>query len=257
MPNPFPGMDPYLEGELWSTVHTDLAAEIARQLAPKVLPKYLVLSTQRIVVATPDPTESPRQRFPDVGVVKASAGRRSKASAAADGPVIVKARIPVRIPQTTVEIRDAAQRRLVTAIELLSPTNKRGDGRREYLRKRRQLLRSSAHLLEIDLLRVGHRFPVADPLPPAEYYVFLSRARRRSRVEVWPIRLSQPLPRVRVPLLRGDSDVTLDLQAALRAVYNILRYDVGIDYTRPPPGPLAPEQAAWVEQRLRAAGRRH
>ena len=32
MPNPFPGMDPYLEGDLWTTVHTDLCAEIARQL---------------------------------------------------------------------------------------------------------------------------------------------------------------------------------------------------------------------------------
>jgi hypothetical protein len=37
MPNPFPGMDPYLEGDLWISVHTDLCAEIARQLAPKAL----------------------------------------------------------------------------------------------------------------------------------------------------------------------------------------------------------------------------
>jgi hypothetical protein len=33
MPNPFPGMDPYLEGDLWMSAHTDLCAEIARQLA--------------------------------------------------------------------------------------------------------------------------------------------------------------------------------------------------------------------------------
>lgn len=38
MPNPFPGMDPYLEGDLWTTVHTDLCAEVARQLTPKLRP---------------------------------------------------------------------------------------------------------------------------------------------------------------------------------------------------------------------------
>ena len=30
MPSPFPGMDPYLEGSLWTTVHAQLSAEIAR-----------------------------------------------------------------------------------------------------------------------------------------------------------------------------------------------------------------------------------
>jgi hypothetical protein len=51
MSNPFPGMDPYLEGDLWTSVHTDLSAEIARQLAPKVRPKYVVLTTRRVVLA--------------------------------------------------------------------------------------------------------------------------------------------------------------------------------------------------------------
>ncbi len=50
MPNPFPGMDPYLEGDLWLTVHTDLCAEIARQLAPKLRPKYMALSTRRVIL---------------------------------------------------------------------------------------------------------------------------------------------------------------------------------------------------------------
>ncbi|MBI3361959.1 MAG: DUF4058 family protein, partial [Chloroflexi bacterium] len=27
MPSPFPGMDPYLEGSLWTTVHFGLSAE--------------------------------------------------------------------------------------------------------------------------------------------------------------------------------------------------------------------------------------
>jgi hypothetical protein len=60
-----------------------------------------------------------------------------------------------------VEIRDAAKRKwLVTITEILSPTIKRGQGRKEYLEKREQILLGSAHLLEIDLLRKGKRFPM-------------------------------------------------------------------------------------------------
>ena len=69
MANPFPGMDPYLEGPLWTTVHSNLIEEIARQLAPRLRPKYLALTNQRVVVATPDSVEAPLiSRFPDVGV---------------------------------------------------------------------------------------------------------------------------------------------------------------------------------------------
>src|SRR5579872_1710337 len=67
MPNSFPGMDPYLEGDLWTTVHTDLCAEIARQLAPRLQPKYVALSTRRVVLAPPDENEGRAgQPFPDV-----------------------------------------------------------------------------------------------------------------------------------------------------------------------------------------------
>jgi hypothetical protein len=70
VPNPFAGMDPYLEGDLWMTVHTDLCVEIARQLSPKLRPKYIALSTRRVVLAEPDDSElSGSHRFPDVGIV--------------------------------------------------------------------------------------------------------------------------------------------------------------------------------------------
>ena len=41
MPSPFPGMDPYLEGALWTTAHFALSAEIVRQLVPRLHPRYL------------------------------------------------------------------------------------------------------------------------------------------------------------------------------------------------------------------------
>jgi hypothetical protein len=250
-------MDPYLEGDLWTEVHTDLCAEIARQLAPKVRPKYVALSTRRVVLAPPDETERPRDhRFPDVAVLSSRPPAAPSGAGVATAPLIMVADLPEPIPHVSVEIRDVAERRLVTCIEVLSPTNKAGPGRDEYAGKRFQILSSPAHLVEIDLLRRGSRFPTAAPLPQAPYFVFLSRAPRRKEVEVWSIPLEMPLPVVKVPLLPDDPDVLLDLQLALTTVYDILGNDEMIDYREPPPGPLTPAEAAWVEEQLRRAGRR-
>jgi hypothetical protein len=164
--------------------------------------------------------------------------------------------IPTPIPHVTVEIRDTASRQLVTAVEVLSPTNKRGDGRQEYLAKRRRILLSTAHLLEIDLLRQGQRVPMQRPLPPAPYFIFLSRAEKRPLTEIWPISLKEPLPVVPIPLLPEDADVALDVQQVFTTTYDLLGYDLALDYTQPPEIPLLKEDAAWAEARLRMAGLR-
>ena len=80
MPNPFPGMDPYLEGDLWTSVHTDLCAAIAQQLAAKIPSRYVIRNQRRIVIAPPDETELPQQRLPDVGVFDTSAREMMRAS---------------------------------------------------------------------------------------------------------------------------------------------------------------------------------
>jgi hypothetical protein len=256
MPNPFPGMDPYLEGDLWTTVHTDLCAEIARLLSPKLRPKYVALSTRRFVLTLQSENEGmPEHCCPDI-IVSSRAPGSSPAAAGASGPLIMTGNLPEPIPHVSIEIRDVAERRLVTCIEVLSPTNKRGPGLEEYASKRFQILSGDAHLVEIDLLRVGARFPTREPLPAAPYFVFVSRAGRRHEVQVWPILLAQPLPVVQVPLLEGDAPVDLDLQQALTVVYDIIGYDELVDYTRPPPGPLSPADAGWVEEQLLRAGRR-
>jgi hypothetical protein len=41
MPSPFPGMDPYLEGEEWHDAHQRLATAINNQLVPKIRPRYI------------------------------------------------------------------------------------------------------------------------------------------------------------------------------------------------------------------------
>jgi hypothetical protein len=191
-----------------------------------------------------------------VGLVPSGDAGALGGTATLTPPLSRTAVAPDEIPLKTVEIWDAAHRRLVTAIEVLSPTNKRGEGRIEYAAKRQSILRSDTHLIEIDLLRAGTRFPVIEPLPPAAYFVFVSRAERRPKVDVWPVALDAPLPLVPLPLLSEDADATVDLQAAFAAVHDFYRYDRLVSYAGPPLGPLTQEQAVWVEGRLRAAGRR-
>lgn len=258
MPSPFPGMDPYLEGTLWTTVHFSLSAEIVRQLAPKLRPRYLVLPAERFVMETPESVAiTAADMYPDVGVAKTrSMAGATQGTVVAPAPLELATIIPTPIPHVTVEIRDTANRQLVTAIEVLSPTNKRGDGRAEYLAKRRRILLSTAHLLEIDLLRQGQRVPMQQPLPRSPYFIFLSRGEKRPMTEIWPISLAEPLPVIPVALLPSDKDEALDLQEAFATIYDLLGYDLALDYTQPPEIPLSQEDAAWAETLLRAAGLR-
>ena len=248
MPSPFPGMDPYLEGSLSMSIHSQLSAEIARQLAPKLRPKYLALTTERYVLdEISDVYVATTSIYPDVSVVDTGAKSSGRGGVATAAPIRLATVVPTRVPHVMVEIRETASRRLVTAIEVLSPTNKRSEGREEYLAKRRRILLSTAHLIEIDLLRQGQRVPMQQPLPDVPYFVILSRAEERPITEVWPIQLDERLPVVPVPLLRDDADVSLDLQQALTNVYDLLGYDLAIDYSGPPEVPLPPDQAAWAE----------
>jgi hypothetical protein len=255
MPSPFPGMDPYLEGAEWVSVHAELGSEIARQLAPRLRPKYIVRTVRRFVTEMPDDVAiATSDIYPDVIVSRAaSEGTAGVGALAITPPLQLATVMPHRVPQVSIEIRDVARREPVTAIEILSPTNKRGESYREYLDKRQRILLSAAHLVEIDLLRLGQRVPMQEPLPPAPYFVFVGRAERRPIVDVWPIHLADRLPRIPIPLLAGDPDVILDLQQALDTIYDALSYDLSVDYTRPSDVPLE-GAAAWAHERLKAAG---
>ena len=113
------------------------------------------------------------------------------------------------------------ERRLVTSIEILSPLNKQSGspGWDEYLRKRRALLNGEANLVEIDLLRGGHRMPMRQAWPNSPYYILVSRREQVPRCQVWRAYAERPLPQLAVPLSRGDSDIDINLQPVLDAIY--------------------------------------
>lgn len=253
--SPFPGMDPYLEGDLWQEFHGRLANEISAQLMPLLRPKYVALLDKYFAI---DDTglsivgQQPLKQsfYPDINVTEVKEAIADYKTVTAPAIELVSP-LPEKVPVHRVEIRDVAERRLVSVIEILSPANKQGQGFDEYVKKRTALLQTSTHLLELDLLRGGERIPlVGGELPPAPYYIFLSRFTRRPHTEVWPVQLREPLPTVPVPLLPPDPDVPLALQPAIEACFELVGYHEHlIDYSHPPPPPpLGPEDTGWLEQ---------
>lgn len=260
MPSPFPGMDPYIEdAEIWSDFHNNLASEIQGQLNPLIRPRYIARLIPRVTYEVVE-IARPRGVRPDVGIwARSTLPRivRESASVITPAPVTSSVELEFPLELVNVEIHRTDTLELVTAIEILSPVNKKPghEAFEEYLRKRRELLRSAAHLIEIDLLRVGSRPPLQEPVPPAPYYIVLSRANHRPEVAVWPLQFQDRLPTLPVPLDVKDPDVALDLGTALSAVYERGGYADLIDYHHTPPLPaLSASDMLWLEERLHAQG---
>ncbi len=256
MPSPFPGMDPYIESPmLWSDFHNDLASEIRAQLNRDIQPRYFARLTPYVTYESVDIGQIYRI-IPDVGVSQLQPPPESSAAATATiTPPLAESRVPWEMPLRLhrVEIRATETQQLVTVIEILSPVNKRPSHQAyvAYQRKRRDILRSEVHLIEIDLLRGGERPPLERPVPTAPYYVVLSRQEHRPRVGVWPIQLADRLPVLPIPLLAPDPDVPLPLGEVVASVYERGAYAQQIDYTQPPPPPaLSEADAAWVKTLL-------
>jgi hypothetical protein len=169
-------------------------------------------------------------------------------------PVDMRAFIAEEHREAFVEIYEATpEQRLVTSVEVLSPSNKRPGtpGWDVYLRKRQSLLLGGVHLVEIDLLRGGQRMPMLDPWPDSPYTLLIARAKKAQLCRVWPVHFQRPLPAIPVPLAKPDPDIPLHLQPMIVAIYQRSRYERSIDYTQPLTPPLGPKEAAWLEQQLR------
>lgn len=158
------------------------------------------------------------------------------------------------IRESSVQIIRYPQRRLVTHIELLSPTNKRNPDRGEYLAKRVALIhQQKVNMVEIDLLLAGERLETVEPLPPGDYYAFVTRADRLPKVDVYAWNVDRALPSIPVPLLPPDPDVRLELATLVTQVYDRGRYRQLLDYRRPLHLPLTESARAWAE-RIAGAG---
>jgi hypothetical protein len=246
MKSPFPGMDPYIEDcGLWGDFHFSLIAAISNVLAEVAPERYLVRIGERsYLVLLEEEGKAGDSVSPNVRVATSEEG----------GPETMRAFIEEEHREAFVEIYEATpEQRLVTSIEILSPSNKRAGstGWDLYLRKRQSLLLGGANLIEIDLLRGGERMPMLDPWPNSPYTLMVARAKKPQICKTWPAHFRRPLPRIPVPLVKPDPDLALDLQPMVDAIYQRSRYERSIDYTRPLTPPLEAEASAWLAQQLR------
>lgn len=263
MPSPFPGMDPFLEHpDFFPDLHGRLHVHISEALQRSLPPPYFAVINERLWVET-----TARYIEPDTDVlygdwsVAESSAVAQMATPTRTRPLVFELAHDQR-SESFVEIRtrlaDGGER-VVTAIEVLSLSNKtRGDkGRQLYLQKQAEILASEVHLVEVDLLRGGEH---TTPMPldrlrrkagPFDYHVSVHRFDQRGRFFIYPWQLPAPLPVIGIPLLPGDDELSLDLQAVFTRCYDTGPYGRRVVYD---PARLVPalntEKTDWLHQIL-------
>ena len=254
MPSPFPGMDPYLEDPtLWPDVHQRLIAYISEYLQSQVRPKYIARIGERIEVS-----DLGRSYYPDAMIVQPP---RNPATTLAHSGVLVADEPLVfhyldeehSVPYIEIVYRETGD--VVTVIEVLSPANKNGAGREQYLQKQADLLATQVNLVEIDLLSSWTTPTLARNAsgltpPESRYVVSVSRLYRRQNFEAYFSRLQDRLPRCRIPLRAADPDAVLDLPAVFDRCYEVGGYDLLVNYAKAPPVALSESESAWLRNLL-------
>ncbi len=264
MPSPFPGMDPYIEAcGLWEVFHNNIIAQISIHLADIAPERYVVRTGERSYLVLAESEEKKDHSFlPDVSITTSRGRKRSgeKGTTAVAEPTVEKKPHVLRAfleeehRETFVEIYETEpEMRLVTSLEVLSPSNKQpnSEGWELYQRKRQSILLSNVNLVEIDLLRGGQRMPMLDPWPTSPYVLMVARAGKPYACLVWEGYFQEPLPNIPVPLAKPDADLSLPLQPLLDTIYRRFRYEQSLNYTKELAPPLSAEESAWWQERLR------
>lgn len=254
----FPGMDPYLEdARIWPGVHASMIVYIRDKLQPSLRPRYIAAIEERVFVEGPD-----HHIIPDVWLRENADRTNASAVIPVEEDTAVLVEVPeLEIHETYITILDRTSgQRVVTVIEVVSPTNKyAGPGRKSYLEKQAQVCQSDVHLVQIDLLRTGpHVLAVPEWAArnhgPYDYLISVNRGTgARTRFELYPRNLRQRLPRIHIPLADKDPDVTLDLNSVLAQTYEAGCYADRHSYDAPCIPPLSPEDQAWADELIQAA----
>lgn len=250
MASPFTGMNPYLEqSDTWQEFHNAFIVHAQGTLTPLVGPNYIVKVELRLILHELSAEDRRFMGVADAGVSTTSNRSTRPAAAVVEAPVSLQLPAVEVEKHVSLEIRDRRNRRVVTVLELLRPSNKTpGEDRDDYLAKRRQVLAGMTHLVEIDLRRGGQR-PSPPELPACDYYALVSRYGDRPRVGFWPIGLRDCLPILPVPLDDPDPPVHLDLKAVLDRTYDAADYGKYI-YLEMPDPPLSAADEAWARALL-------
>jgi hypothetical protein len=260
MPSPFPGMDPWLEGDqVFPNLYERLIISVQDALNAALPPGYVATSKNRVWVdpelrREPDVALFGRERHPN--------GNGGVGLALAGLTAIAQELTPDTVEESHLEIRSAKGKRLVTAFEVISLTNKRAGekGRKSYQDKQEEYGLSDVNLVEIDLLRRGPHVSATplsmlrQKLGDFDYHVSVAMPGKRPSHLAAGIKLTDRLPAIGIPLDSGAAPITIDLQPMIEAAYDRGRYTELFSYREPCDPPLTPEQQAWAEGILRAKG---
>lgn len=256
MPSPFPGMDPYIESsKRWGDFHANLIASMRNELNARLPQGYAAETDQYVWIVEPG---SPDEWIePDIYVAETrqhTPSRRARPRAGRVAPLTVTLPKKLRRRRKYLRILDLESNRVVTAIEVLSPSNKlAGPDRTSYLVKRDEYLASPISFVEIDLLRCGKRFPLGAPfLNDKDYCVFVVRPWEYPHADLWAFGIRDALPEILIPVTEEVPDVTLPLRLCVDRVYDGGRYGERLPYDRPLSPRLRGPDAAWVRELLGA-----
>ena len=261
MPSLFPGMNPYLEyPAFWSSFHTRLMVAIADVVAPQLSSQYYVEVESRtyqsdegeeeLLIGIPDAVMFAGQ---DDGLPLESSGLEGVSTATQLRPEKVMVPMPLEMKQRYLEVREVGTDAVITVVELLSPTNKRtGEGRTAYEKKRRLILGSDTHLVEIDLLRGGKPMTVRGIQAASTYRILISRSPQRLTADYYGVTLrNNLLPSFPIPLKPEDLEPIVPMQEVFTQLFDRARHGPRIDYRQPiSPPTLAPADQQWVNDLL-------
>ena len=252
MRSPFLGMDPFLEDPFfWHQVHSRLIVALSNELGAKLRPKYYAAIETRTYLD--DEEGSIFVGIPDAivfnSVTTQAPDRSSTITTTLTAPQPQRVRLvePIEVKERYLEIRKVGTHEVIVAIEVLSPKNKRSEGRKIYLRKRQTILESATHFIEIDLLRAFAPMPVMDPQPRSHYHILVSDSRDRPEADLYCFNLQDPIPVFEIPLQPEDVPIAIDLTHLLQEVYEQGCFDLQINYQSILPD-LSAADLDWVKQ---------
>jgi len=251
-------MDPFLE-RYWGDVHATLIGYVRDDIAPQLADGLAARIEENVRI---DDSEGRLQRTirPDAFVSSrypSSTGSTSGSSAAVlDEPTYLEP-LDDELIERSLNIIDLAGDRVITAIEILSPSNKRaGDGLERYMEKRKKYLSSGTSLVEIDLVRTGQWADMVGRVHIHEsawstYRVSVSLP-GKGGVYQYPISLTSKLPTIEIPLRPADVPARVNLQDLLDRAYKMGRYD-RTNYSQPCSPPFTDAECKVVQPFLSAA----
>ena len=214
MPNPFPGMNPYLENpRRWRDVHGALICAFRTELS-RMPPQFAARVEGRVYVQ-----ETFQDYVADALVIETITPKPSQDNRVKKGIVA-----PLARPEAKPVAFDIPKRLIVE---------------RTTERERFIEVRTGSNLKEVIAREVRAHFGHFDCL------VSLHRAGDADEYDLWPVAVRDRLPRLLLPLT-NDEEVVVDMQGVLKRAYRDGYYDRLVNYQEPPNPPLSPGDAAWA-----------